>query len=426
MISLKFKNAFINNLEKSQFMLEDFLFKCANRLKPKYFSRESKMGFKETMLFILNMEKKTIQLELNNFFDKILKRDDTISKQAYLEARQKIDPKAFIELNDVITNNIYNECEDIELWNGFRLSGIDGSIFEIPDTKALREEFGSVKNQNREVARAKAATIFDLLNKITIKSQIANYKKSERKMATEMIQELINDEVKNDLILFDRGFPSVELFSYLIDNGINFLMRAAKNYSNQIINAKKEDQIISMKYNQNTYQIRVVRFLLSSGEEEILLTTLLDEKYSVAELKKLYFIRWQTEINYDVLKNRLEIENFTSNSKVAIEQDFYATIYLSNMAELARKQSDDIVETRNKGKENKLKYKTNTNILIGTLKDEFILLLLEPNKRKRNKKFMKIMNLIAKSVVPIRSERQNPRKERISRGKYKANHKRCL
>lgn len=161
-------------------------------------------------------------------------------------------------------------------------------------------------------------------------------------------------------------------------------MRAAKNYSNQIINAKKEDQVISIKYNQNTYQIRVVRFLLSSGEEEILLTTLLDKKYSIADLKKLYFIRWETEINFDVLKNRLEIENFTSYSKIAIEQDFYATIYLSNMAELARRQSDDIIETRNKSKENKLEYKTNTNILIGTLKDEFILLLLEPNKRKRN------------------------------------------
>lgn len=426
MIITNIKNAFIKNLEISQSILDDFLFKCGNRLKPEYFSRESKMGFKETMLFILNMEKKSIQIELNNFFDKILKRDDTISKQAYLEARQKIDPKAFIELNNAITNNIYNECEDIELWNGFRLSGIDGSIFEIPDTKALREEFGYIKNQNREVARAKAATIFDLLNKITMKSQIANYKKSERKMAKEMIQELINDGVKNDLILFDRGFPSIELFSFLIDNGIHFLMRASKNYSNQIIEAKEEDQIITMRYHEKAYKIRVVRFLLSSGEEEILLTTLLDKKYSVEDLKKLYFIRWKTEINYDVLKNRLEIENFTSNSKIAIEQDFHATIYLSNMAELARKQSDDIIETRNKDKENKLEYKTNTNILIGTLKDEFILLLLEQNKKKRNKKFKKIMNIIAKSVVPIRPERQNPRKERISRGKYKTNHKRCL
>jgi hypothetical protein len=266
---MKLKDAFINNLEKTHDMLQDFLFKCGNRLKPEYFSRESKMGFKETILFILNMDKKTIQLELNNFFGKILKRDNTISKQAYLEARQKIDPKAFIELNNAITNNIYNECDDVKLWNGFRLSGIDGSIFEIPDTNALREKFGYVKNQNKEVARAKAATIFDLLNNITIKSQISNYKKSERKMASEMIQELINDGVKNDLILFDRGFPSIELFSFLIDNGIHFLMRASKNYSNQIIEAKKEDQIITMRNNEKVYKIRVVRFLLSSGEEEI-------------------------------------------------------------------------------------------------------------------------------------------------------------
>lgn len=423
---MKIKNAFINNLEKSQLMLSDFLFKCSNRLKPEYFSRKSKMGFKETMLFILNMEKKTIQLELNNFFDKVLKRDDTISKQSYLEARQKIDPKAFIELNNTIIKTIYDECDDIELWNGFRLSAIDGSVFEIPDTELLRVEYGVIKNQNREVARAKAASIFDVLNKITIKSQIGKYKKSERTMAKEMIQEMIEDGTKNDLILFDRGFPSAELIAFLINNGINFLMRAARNYSNRIINAKKEDQIISIKYDHKTYKIRVVRFLLTSGEEEILLTSLLDEKYKIEDLKKLYFIRWGIEINYDVLKNRLEIENFTATSKIAIEQDFYATIYLSNMAELARKQSDEIIKTRNEYKENKLEYKTNTNILIGTLKDEFILLLLEPNKRKRDKKFKKIMFRIAASVVPIRPGRQNPRKERVTRGKYKTNHKRSL
>jgi len=40
------------------------------------------MGFKETMLFIINIGKKTIQLELNNFFEKTLKRKDSITKQA--------------------------------------------------------------------------------------------------------------------------------------------------------------------------------------------------------------------------------------------------------------------------------------------------------------------------------------------------------
>jgi len=96
------------------------------------------------------------------------------------------------------------------------------------------------------------------------------------------------------------------------------------------------------------------------------------------------------------------------------------------MAELARKQSDDIIETRNDGKENKYEYKTNTNILIGTLREEFILLLLETNKRKRSKNYKQILNTIAQSTVPIRLGRHNERNKRRPRGKYKTNYKRCL
>lgn len=54
-------------------------------------------------------------------------------------------------------------------------------------------------------------------------------------------------------------------------------------------------------------------------------------------------MRWGIEIKYDELKNRLEIENFTGKTKIDIEQDFYASIYLSNMIELARKDSDEII-----------------------------------------------------------------------------------
>ena len=63
--------------------LNDFLFKCTYRINPKDFSRERKMGFKDTVLFMLNMAKKSLQLELNDFFEKVLKKDTTVSKQAY-------------------------------------------------------------------------------------------------------------------------------------------------------------------------------------------------------------------------------------------------------------------------------------------------------------------------------------------------------
>ena len=425
---MKIQEAFLKIIEGTNELLDDFLFKCSNRLKPEYFSRRSKMGFKETALFILNCGKKSLQLELNSFFQKILHRNESVKKQSFLEAREKIDPKALKEINQYLVDTVYDKCDNLELWDGkYRLSAIDGSVFEIPDTKLLRNEFGIAKNQNREVARARAACIYDVLNKLVITSKIGRYDKSERDTAKEMIEELVKEnKAKSDLILFDRGYTKAALFAYLSDNNIDFVMRCARNYSNIIKTAKKEDQIIEINFKQKTYKLRVLRFLLSSGEEEILITTLLDNKYTVEDFKKLYFLRWEVEVNYNILKNRLEIENFTSNSKIAVEQDFYATIYLANMAQLARKQTDEIIQTNNKDKDNQYEYKTNTNILIGSLKEEFILLLLETNNRKRRKKYKQLLNTIAKSTVPIRPNRHVDRIYRRPRGKFKTNQKKCL
>lgn len=115
--------------------------------------------------------------------------------------------------------------------------------------------------------------------------------------------------------------------------------------------------------------------MLSSEEEEILITSLLDERLLIKDFKELYFMRWGIEIKYDELKNRLQIENFTGITKKAIEQDFYATIYLSNMVELARSRSDELIDNRNKDKNLKYKQKTNLNILIGSLKEKFLKIL---------------------------------------------------
>jgi hypothetical protein len=146
----------------------------------------------------------------------------------------------------------------------------------------------------------------------------------------------------------------------------------------------------------------------------------------IQDFKDLYFKRWGVEIKYDELKNRLEIENFTGTTKIAIEQDFYASIYLSNMIELARKDSDEIAKVERENKETKYEYRTNLNILIGSLKDKLIMMYLEESPRKRNKIYKEIMQKVSRSSIPIRPNRQNPRIKRIARGKYKKNKKRSL
>ena len=156
------------------------------------------------------------------------------------------------------------------------------------------------------------------------------------------------------------------------------------------------------------------------------LTSLFDEKLTIKDFKVLYFMRWGIETKYADLKNKIQIENFTGTTKVSIEQDFYVSIYLSNMAELIRIQNDEKLRESNCSKELKYEYKTNINLLIGTLKDKFVMMLLENNPKIRRKIFKKLMDQIAKNSVPIRSDRHNSRKDTLVRSKYRLNQKRCL
>ena len=187
-----FNALFVARFIASKILIEDFKFKCSNRISPSYFTRSGKTGFKETTPFMLNMINKSVQVELNKFFEGFLKTEKPISKQAFSENRQKIHPKVFIDLNNRINEIIYSKCSEDELWNGYELSAIDRTTIELPNTELLRNEFGYAKNQHTKVAvaRASASCIFDVINKLVIKSKIYNFKACERKAAMELILQI--------------------------------------------------------------------------------------------------------------------------------------------------------------------------------------------------------------------------------------------
>ena len=47
------------------------------------------------------------------------------------------------------------------------------------------------------------------------------------------------------------------------------------------------------------------------------------DRYSKEELRTLYKYRWEVETDYDRLKNVLELENFTGQRRIIIEQDVF-------------------------------------------------------------------------------------------------------
>jgi hypothetical protein len=93
-------------------------------------------------------------------------------------------------------------------------------------------------------------------------------------------------------------------------------------------------------------RVRLVTVRLKSGELEVLVTTLLAAAADpTEELAEVYWQRWGHETYYGRLKGRLDLEHCSGQTVEAVEQDFHATVLLSNVesvvigpaqAELAR------------------------------------------------------------------------------------------
>ena len=110
--------------------------------------------------------------------------------------------------------------------------GIDGSVFEIPNTKKMKEIFGhskgTEKSEERNVARAQVSGAYDCENDIMLDATIDKYERSEKKIAMEHIKNIkenYREEYKNMLFIFDRGYIGIPLLMCLIKEEGKFLFR---------------------------------------------------------------------------------------------------------------------------------------------------------------------------------------------------------
>lgn len=222
-----------------------------------------------------------------------------ISKQGFSAARRKIKPEAFIKLHDTIVEWFYNK-NDYKTFMGYRLCAIDASILEINNSKRLKDAYNSAKGTSVELARAMASTIYDIENNMIVKAKITKCTAAERDVAKQLIEMLKENGLKNDLLLFDRGYPSIDFFFYLVSVGVKFVIRIPKiNYKKMIV-PSLPDQFITFEKKKEKIQLRMLRFELDSGEEEVLITNLMDDSMDVQSFKSLYFKRWGIETKYDV------------------------------------------------------------------------------------------------------------------------------
>jgi len=384
---------------------------------------------------------RALQRELDSFFKKITSSDFSIreaTKGAFSQARAKLNAWAFIRLNEVAVDTFYDTVDYLK-WHGLRLLAVDGTRLMLPNHRSVKEEFGECSfGPKADSVRSMGlgSMLYDVLNQISIDAQLAPYKKSSEKVLLEGHMSKLKE---NDLLLLDRGYPSILLFFQLMARGVGFCVRMKGSWWTVVREFRKSDQkerIVSFtlpKKDKNKMEgypgwaekeikCRLVKVELDSGETEILCTSLIDmQRYPHDQFKELYHYRWNEEEAYKLLKNRIELEDFSGKTAKAVRQDFHAKIFLLTLSAAYAHPIEEKVRREFKASEHrKYDQKINRTNSIAMTKDILISLFL---KNQFTKAIQAFDDIVYKTREVIRPDRKNERKHRQKKP-YCMNYKR--
>lgn len=298
-----------------------------------------------------------------------------VSKQAISKARQFIDPSLFKELFYLSVDTFYQNIHSRKLWHGYHIFAIDGSKFELPNSKSNFEFFGEMfgyPDPTRRFTMGLASIVYDVLDDYIVHASFKRYLASERTAALEHLQQLEALDIYQDsIVIFDRGYYSEAMFRYCVSNNHLCLMRLKEKI--KLCKSCKGDSVLILpgnpKEGTEDIKIRVIEVTLDDGSKEYLATNLFDSSITADMFKELYFLRWPVELKYKELKSRFQIEDFNGATTTSVFQEFYITMLLSNLSSLIKNQADESIdETINSKPQNKYRYQANRSFIIGRFK----------------------------------------------------------
>jgi len=387
------------------------------------FTRNRKQPFLSALLLMINQLKRSMAIEIDGFVryfnDRFFAGISHFTSSAFIQNRKKINPDVFKHLTSVIVKHFYTKDNDgLKLFKGFRILACDSSTITLPFTGEFKERYGVAKNASTlDVAQAKVSVLYDVLNELVLDIDLDKSRFSERDLALRHKSYW----QPNDLIIYDRGYPSFEFINEHVQAGIDYLMRVKTSHSNLIkafIAGGKKSETILMRPDQvksfkgkpytrkHIIQVRLIRVDLPGDETEVLITSLLDsQKYPAKMFMRLYFMRWGVETFYDELKNKLKVEYFSGYSDNTIRQDLFCAVFISNLQSIIVNGLEEDIGLINEKR--KLDYKINTNVSYGLLKNRVLDLLCQ--KASLDHIYQELETLFLKHTIPIRDNRTNPR-----------------
>jgi len=418
-------NTRIKVIETVRKLLNDPEFQFNHKRSSEYFTRSRKLV--SVVMLIIQKSLKSVQLVLNEFFSKVGNIFTVVTASAFVQARSKLLYTAFIELNQAVVAEYFSNASARRTYRGFRVLAVDGSKIILPDEAEIRTFFGCIRIANQlaatggEYPSGLASVLYDVLNGIALDSILGHAKAYEVDLAVGHLETCIKG---NDLLIFDRNYSSYYFPAFLISVGISFTGRCSrasfKEVRRMFDNTGEKSRIVTLRPHHSKkkqiaeaglpmeIRVRFVRIVLETGEIEILVTSLTDEKeYPSDDFKEIYRMRWGVETFYGIIKGRLNPENFTGKSADSVLQDFYATVFINGLESVITQSAQDVPDEKKSG--NRHPQKINNAVAFNSIKNNITDLFLKEQCPEII--LQKLDQLFVTNPVCVRKNRKIPRSQ---------------
>ena len=322
-------------------------------------TRNRKLSFETVVRIVLSMTNHSLQAEINRYWNF---SDQSPTKSAFIQQRQKISPEAFRAVFDEFTKKI----APVENFRGYRLLACDGTSVNLPRNPADTSTSVHAKPTAESYNMLHINAMYDLMNGIYTDYTIdLGMNIAESAALVQMASKLKHPE--KTILTADRGYGYLSTICKLTELRLNFVLRAKDILSNnflaslglpneefdldfskiltfhrykkylsnpQYIVVNKRNSLDFSEKDEIPVSFRVCRFKLPSGGFECLVTNLPRSKFSVPDLKYIYHLRWGIETSFRELKYSIGLMFFHAKKLDSVLQEVHAAMLMLNFCSL--------------------------------------------------------------------------------------------
>jgi hypothetical protein len=268
----------------------------------------------------------------------------TPSRFALCHGRKRLGIAPVRRLHHHVVRPVAQSCSRGAFYHGYRLMGIDSTVYDLSDTEANEAAFGRPSGGHR------GPGAFPQLRKVSLVElgthvETAFVLKPCRRNETVAVPALLKRLPADALLLTDRGFFSYSLWKNSLSRGIQLLGRVPQNsilapletFSDGSFVAKIYPSWQARRHDQQGIVVRAIRYTLDEpqrtghGEKHVLITSFLDaDSHPAEELILLYHQRWEQESVFDEQKTHHDPQRahkpaqLRSQTPAGVVQEMYA------------------------------------------------------------------------------------------------------